>query len=188
MLKQEDREHEQTWSTLTTARALPRWQKASLGEIQNWQALMSNWWHGLVSWVIDYLTNLTVCSIYRLWGGGAWIWVGVVAVEDEKGSLAHELGGFHRGGSPTITGHARRDSLGCGTTLEHVAHGGKRPTATRFIPIDRRVSGTVSLAVTDPKLIQAPRSLLRRDYPLTREHESRRLCKSWRKSHRRRGG
>jgi hypothetical protein len=43
--------------------------------------------------------------------------------------------------SPATTEHARRDSLRHGTTLEHVAHSGKRPTVARFIPADRRASG-----------------------------------------------
>jgi hypothetical protein len=42
MLKQESREHEQTWNTLTTVRALPRWRKTELGEMGNWRVVVAN--------------------------------------------------------------------------------------------------------------------------------------------------
>jgi hypothetical protein len=35
MLKQDSREHEQTWDSLTTVRAIPRRWKAGLGEMRN---------------------------------------------------------------------------------------------------------------------------------------------------------
>jgi hypothetical protein len=58
-----------------------------------------------VDWVLDYLTNPTTHSIYRLrgrwrvnlgWRGGG---------RRRKGSLAHKISGFNRGGSPAITGY-----------------------------------------------------------------------------------
>ena len=50
------------------ARPLSRWRKADLREIRNWRALVSNWRHGLVDWVLDYLTDPKAHSIYRLRG------------------------------------------------------------------------------------------------------------------------
>jgi hypothetical protein len=56
--------------------------------------------------VLDYLTDLKARSIYRLWGR----WCVNLDWRDggrrRKGSLAPEISGFHRGGSPAITGHA----------------------------------------------------------------------------------
>jgi hypothetical protein len=37
-----------------------------LGEIPNWDFLVSNWRHSLVGWVLNYLTDLTARAIYRL--------------------------------------------------------------------------------------------------------------------------
>jgi hypothetical protein len=48
--------------------------------------------------------------------------------------------------------------------------------------------GTVKLIRDRARAYLVPRFLLRHDYPLTREHESRRRRKSRRKGHRRRGG
>jgi hypothetical protein len=42
--------------------------ETDLGEIPNWRALVINWRHGLVAWVLDYLTDPTTHSIYRLRG------------------------------------------------------------------------------------------------------------------------
>jgi hypothetical protein len=54
----------------------------------------------------DNLTQQTVPTIYS--GAKQWpvnlVWHG--GGRRRKGSLAHEISGFHRGGSPTITGHA----------------------------------------------------------------------------------
>jgi hypothetical protein len=79
---------------------------ADLGEMGNWAALVNNWRQVLVHWMHIYLAEPRVRSIYRLqgrwhvnlgWRGGG---------RRRKGSLAHKISGFHRGGSPAITGHA----------------------------------------------------------------------------------
>jgi hypothetical protein len=97
VLKRESREHEQTCSTLATVRSLRTMLGTDLGEISNWRALVSNWRHGLVDWVLDYHTNPMAHSIYRTlerwpvnlgWHGGS---------RREKGALAQAIGGFHRG-------------------------------------------------------------------------------------------
>jgi hypothetical protein len=55
--------------------------------------------------VLDYLAEPTTCSIYRIperwpvnltWHGGG---------RRKKRALSQEIGGFHRGGSPAITGY-----------------------------------------------------------------------------------
>jgi hypothetical protein len=51
-LKRESREHERT----------------DLGEIPNWGSLVSNWRHEWVDWMLEYLAELRVCSIYRIHG------------------------------------------------------------------------------------------------------------------------
>ena len=42
MLKQDSREHEQTWDSLTTVRALPRRWNTELGETRNWRVVVAN--------------------------------------------------------------------------------------------------------------------------------------------------
>jgi hypothetical protein len=51
-----------------------------------------------MGWVLDYLAELTACSIYRIperwpvnlrWRGGGW---------RKKRALSQEIGGFYRGG------------------------------------------------------------------------------------------
>jgi hypothetical protein len=96
-LKQERREHEQTWNELAAARSLCAVFRTDLGEIPNWGSLVSNWRHEWVDWMLEYLTKPRVCSIYRAlerWpvnlssrGGG----------RREGGALAQEIGGIYRG-------------------------------------------------------------------------------------------
>ena len=64
MLKQDSREHEQTWDSLTTVRAFSQWRKQSLGEMSNSRSLVNNWRQVLVLWMHNYPTELTTCSIY----------------------------------------------------------------------------------------------------------------------------
>jgi hypothetical protein len=66
MLKQESREHEPTWSTLSTVRLFPRWRKTDLGEMNNSGAPVNNWWQVLMLWMDNYSTKLMACSIYRV--------------------------------------------------------------------------------------------------------------------------
>ena len=71
--------------------------QTDLGEIPNWGSLVSNWRHERVDWMIEYLTELRVCSIYRAlerWlmnlssrGGG----------RRGRGALAQAIGGIYRG-------------------------------------------------------------------------------------------
>jgi hypothetical protein len=95
----------------------------------------------LVYWVHNYLAEQAGVAIYRL--PQRWRPISRRRAGGRRGRrlLARKLSGFHCGSSPTITGHARRDSLRRGTMLEHVAHSGKLPTAARSIPADRRASG-----------------------------------------------
>jgi hypothetical protein len=71
--------------------------RIELGEIRNWGSRVSNRRHDLVDWVLDYLTDPTTHSIYRLrrrwpvnlgWRGGG---------RRTKRSLAQELRVFHHG-------------------------------------------------------------------------------------------
>jgi hypothetical protein len=55
---------------LTTVRSLCAVLGIDLGEILNWRALVSNWRHDLVDWVLDYLTDPTTHSIIGSGGGG----------------------------------------------------------------------------------------------------------------------
>jgi hypothetical protein len=51
---------------LATARSHRAVFLVDLGEIPNWDLLVSNWRHSLVGWVLNYLTDLTARAIYRL--------------------------------------------------------------------------------------------------------------------------
>jgi hypothetical protein len=64
-LKWESGEHERTWNELATARSLCAVFQTDLGEIPNWGSLVSNWRHEWVDWMLEYLTEPRVCSIYR---------------------------------------------------------------------------------------------------------------------------
>ena len=78
VLKQEGKEHERTWNELATARSLCAVFRTDLGEIPNWGSLVSNWRHERVDWMLEYLMEPTVCSIYRIWGRWLvnWSWRG----------------------------------------------------------------------------------------------------------------
>jgi hypothetical protein len=87
-------------------RALPRWRKTELGEMGNWRVVVANRRQERVLMLGDDLTQQTVPSIYS--GAKRWlvnlVWRG--GGRRRKGLLAHEISGFHHGGSPAITGHA----------------------------------------------------------------------------------
>jgi hypothetical protein len=103
-LKQKSREHERTWNELATTRSLCAVFRTDLGEIPNWGFLVSNWRHERVDWMLEYLTEPRVCSIYRAlerWpvnlstrGGD----------QGEGGALAQAIGGIYRG---KLTGDQR---------------------------------------------------------------------------------
>jgi hypothetical protein len=68
-----------------------------LGELSDSGALVCNWRHERVDWMLEYLTEPRVCSIYRAlerWPvnlssrGGGW---------REGDALAQAISGFHRG-------------------------------------------------------------------------------------------
>jgi hypothetical protein len=67
-LKWESREHERIQNELATARSLRTVFRTDLGEIPNWGSLVSNWRHEWVDWMLEYLAELRVCSIYRIHG------------------------------------------------------------------------------------------------------------------------
>jgi hypothetical protein len=65
-LKQESKDHERTWNELATVRLLCAVFRTDLGEIPNWGSLVSNWRHERVDWMLEYLAEPRVCSIYRI--------------------------------------------------------------------------------------------------------------------------
>jgi hypothetical protein len=80
--------------------------QTNLGEIRNWGSLVSNWRHERVDWMLEYLTEPTVCSIYRIWGRWLvnWSWRG--GGRREELHWHKRLVAFTVAGSPAITGHA----------------------------------------------------------------------------------
>jgi hypothetical protein len=66
VLKQQGREHEQTWSTLTMVSQHTAAQRTKLGEERNWEALVDNSGQGLVQWMRNYLMEPWVHSIYSM--------------------------------------------------------------------------------------------------------------------------
>jgi hypothetical protein len=97
------------------------------------------------------------------------------------------MSGFHRGSTLVITGHASHDSSRHGLAFEHVAHSGEWPMTARSISADDNRASTVNFVHDQSRVDLMPRFLLGRDYPFTREHESRRWRESGHKVHRRRG-
>jgi hypothetical protein len=97
MLEHSTEGYESTWSRLATVSSHRTVFLVDLGEIPNWRAQVSNWRHSLVAWVLDYLTDPTTHSIYRLRGR----WPVNLGWRDggrrRKRSLAQELRVFHRG-------------------------------------------------------------------------------------------
>jgi hypothetical protein len=110
MLKQDSREHEQTWKSLTTVRAQGTVFLVDLGEIPNWGNLVDDSSHGLLHWLHNYLAERTGVTIYSLQRRWRPISRGCAGGRRGKGVLALGMSGFHRGSPPAITGHAYHDS------------------------------------------------------------------------------
>jgi hypothetical protein len=72
MLKQECREHEQTWNKLATARALSRWRKIDLGRKRHWRAMVANRRQERVLWLRDHLMELAACVGDLFSSASAW--------------------------------------------------------------------------------------------------------------------
>jgi hypothetical protein len=104
VLKQEGKEHERTWNELATARSLCAVFRTDLGKIPNWGSLVSNWRHELVDWMLDYLVELTIGSIYRIHERWQLIWGKTRGGRREGGALAQAIGGIYHGG---LTGDDR---------------------------------------------------------------------------------
>jgi hypothetical protein len=64
VLKRSRREHERTWNEPATARSLCAVFQTDLGEIPNWGSLVSNRRHEWVDWMLEYLAESRMCSIY----------------------------------------------------------------------------------------------------------------------------
>jgi hypothetical protein len=85
VLKQESRGQDRTWNELATARTFLRWQKPDLGEMSNSGTQVNNWKHEWVCWVLEYLAEPRVCSIYRALERWRLIWRrGAAAGEGEE--------------------------------------------------------------------------------------------------------
>jgi hypothetical protein len=79
--------------------------------------------HGLVRWVLDYLAELTACSIYRVFERWCPISQRCAGGRREERLLAQRIRGFHCG---KVTGDDRTRFSGLlrrGNALRHVAHG-----------------------------------------------------------------
>jgi hypothetical protein len=98
VLKQESKEHKRTWNELATARSLCAVFRTDLGKIPNWGSLVSNWRHERVDWMLDYLTELTAGSIYRIHERWRLILGKTRDGRREGGALPQAIGGIYRGG------------------------------------------------------------------------------------------
>ena len=108
-----------------------------------------------------------------------------MAVEEERGHWRTRLVAFTVAALQRSPG--MHDAVHCDVVLRFstwrtAVSGQRRRGLSRLI--DEQV-GTVKLIRDRARAYLVPRSLLRRDYPLTREHESWRRRKSRRKGHRR---
>jgi hypothetical protein len=91
VLKQESKE-------LATVRSLCAVFQTDLGKIPNWGSLVSNWRHERVDWMLDYLTELTAGSIYRIHERWRLILGKTRDGRREGGALPQAIGGIYRGG------------------------------------------------------------------------------------------
>jgi hypothetical protein len=91
VLKQESKE-------LATVRSLCAVFRTDLGKIPNWGSLVSNWRHERVDWMLDYLTELTAGSIYRIHERWRLILGKTRDGRREGGALPQAIGGIYRGG------------------------------------------------------------------------------------------
>jgi hypothetical protein len=104
VLKQESKEHEQTWNELATVRLLCAVFWTDLGEIPNWGSLVGNWRHERVDWMLDYLAEPRAGSIYRIHEQWRLIRGKMRSDQREWGALAQVIGGIYLGG---LTGDDR---------------------------------------------------------------------------------
>jgi hypothetical protein len=71
--------------------------ETDLGEKSNSWALVSNWEHKQLDWMLDYLTEPRVCSIYSLLERWPVNLMEMCGGQRGGGVLAQTISGFHRG-------------------------------------------------------------------------------------------
>jgi hypothetical protein len=71
--------------------------ETDLGEKSNSRALVSNWGHKRLDWMLDYLTEPRVCSIYSVFERWLVNLMGTRGGRRGGGALAHMIGGHNRG-------------------------------------------------------------------------------------------
>jgi hypothetical protein len=104
MLKQESREHEQTWNTLTTVRAL----------LQRWKQNWGKWEIGELWWLIggrNGCSGLVMTQRSRpcrqcivCLSGGLQFWIGALAVGEERSHWRTRLVDATVATTPVISG------------------------------------------------------------------------------------
>jgi hypothetical protein len=171
-LKRGGRRYEQTWDALATTRSNCSGFLRDLGEIPNWGVLGEDLRHRLRYWLRNYLAEWTGAAIYSLQRRWRPISPGCAGGQRGKEVLALGMSGFHRGSPPAIIGHAYHNSSRRGLAFKHVAHNSERSTVAKSTPAARRASGCGEsyLIRARARANPTPRFLLRRGYPLNREH------------------
>jgi hypothetical protein len=103
---------------------LSRWRKLDLGEMSNSWILVSNWRHKQVDWMLEYLMELRVCSIYRALE--QWLMNLKETRGDRRGgrALAQVIGGIYR--------TCKSESL-------------RRSTASRHVSSERQIANSGEL-------------------------------------------
>jgi hypothetical protein len=186
MLKQESREHEQTWNRLTTVRALPRRRK------QDW----GKWEFGELLWLIggrSGCSGLVMTQRSRpchqfivCLSGGQWIWWRRMATE-KKGWVTdafyhgtHRLrgyGGYRRAGaasSDVVKG------LGCGTITVKDANSSEGRKFTSPVQVVEDSEATITRTHPRQDLFTGERNPLARGTNRDGQRESSRKGHRWR--------
>jgi hypothetical protein len=113
-LEQSTRVLERTWNKLAAVRLSLRWQKLSLGEIQNWSSRVYDWRHGLGGLVLDYPTELTVASIYSRQERWPLNRMTTCGGRRSGRSLAQGIRGIYRGSPHQRWSDVQNESRRCG--------------------------------------------------------------------------
>jgi hypothetical protein len=57
---------------------------SDLGEMRNWRALVNNWRHDLVAWCVITLRTPRCAQCIVCLSGGLQLWIGALAVGEER--------------------------------------------------------------------------------------------------------
>jgi hypothetical protein len=141
VLKQESRGQDRTWNELATTRIFLRWRKPDLGEMSNSRTQVNNWRHEWVCWVLEYLAEPRVWSIYRALERWRLIWRRRLAAGEGKEQWRKEFMAFTSAMAPRLYSEVRY-----GHYRTVTSHGVAQQRSLEF-PWRHRRSGHIAMAI-----------------------------------------